>query len=567
LEKPAALIVDDDRFTRAVLHAALEATGCSPVYQAEDGVAAQQVLREHPEIELVLTDLMMPRLDGLGLLRWARTECPQPVWVVLSALDKLDSAVEAIKLGAYDFLPKGPRVEELDIVVHNALQHRRLVREQARLQAELAKSNEELRQKVLELEHKSELIRRDLQRAEIIQRTLLPAVPPQLDGYSVHAVYRPGRHVGGDLYDVVQLDDHHLALYVADATGHGVTAAMLSVLFKQRLALKDAIDDEPLSAGDVLTSANRALAEALLAPGLFLSVAYALVNLDTGAVTFASAGSPPVVHQRAAGETRLLRRTGPALGLAQRARFTEERFTLEPGDRLLLYTDGLLYGDAAAAEREPLEHLLRLHPDSALDLARAVLPGPALDQQDADDITVLVFSARSGNSSFDNGEQGRVRRSTPSLSPEQAVVFYGESDDQYYLGLGRRATWTHCDAFIEAAHSILAEHHRLIIDLSECDYLDSTFLGTMHELAGHEGVRLQNVRPAVRELFEELSLDDVIARIDVQGATPLHLYELDSTSPDRANQSRVLRAHETLSAVNAQNRDRFRSVLDALSGS
>jgi serine phosphatase RsbU (regulator of sigma subunit) len=448
----AALVVDDDRLTRALMHAALEGTGCRPVYEAEDGAAAQAILREHPDIALVLTDLMMPRLNGLDLLRWARVECRGPVWVMLSASDRMEAAVEAIKLGAFDFLPKGPRVEELDIVVRKALEHRRLVQERARLQRELQVSNEQLRLKVRQLEQKSALIRRDLQRAEVIQRALLPAIPPQMNGYSVHAVYRPGLYVGGDTYGVVQLDERHIGVYVADATGHGVTAAMLSVLFKQQLEQIDA-SGKPLAPSAVLTASNHSLMEAGLTPGLFLTVAYALIDLTTGAVTFAGAGSPPIVHQRAAGETRLLRRTGPALGLAQRARFTEEHFVLEPGDRLLLYTDGLLHGDGAAAEHATLEHLLQLHPDSALELARAVLPDVNPEQQDADDITVLVFAARAGQSSFDNGA-GEPRPIQTAVAPEQAVVVYGETEESCYLGLRARATWTHCDVFVEAAHAI-----------------------------------------------------------------------------------------------------------------
>jgi serine phosphatase RsbU (regulator of sigma subunit) len=559
----AALVVDDDRFSRAVLHAALEGTGCRPVYQAEDGIAAQAILRDHPEIALVLTDIVMPRLDGLGLLRWARTECRGPVWVALSASDRLDAAVEAIKLGAFDFLPKGPRVEELDIVVRNALEHRRLVLEHTRLQRELQVSNEQLKVKVRELEQKSALIRRDLQRAEVIQRALLPAVAPQMPGYSVHAVYRPGLYVGGDTYDVVQLDDRHIGLYVADATGHGVTSAMLSVLFKQQLELLDSAG-KPLAPAEVLTASNHALMEAGLAPGLFLTVAYALMDLTTGAVTFAGAGSPPIVHQRVAGETRLLRRTGPALGLAQRAKFTEERFVLERGDRLLLYTDGLLHGDGAAAERAPLEHLLQLHPDSALELARAVMPDANPEQQDADDITVLVFAASAGQSSLDNGG-GSQRPLQPTVPPEQAVVVYGETEEACYLGLRARATWTHCDVFVEAAHAILDEHLSLVIDLSECEYMDSTFLGTMHELVTREGVRLQNVRPAVRELFEELSLDSVLERIEEGGSTPPDLYVMQTAGGDSQSVfSRVLRAHETLAELSAENRARFQSVLETM---
>src|SRR5688572_22582117 len=139
-----ALIVDDDRVTRSVVREALIELGCTEVLEAGDGIEAQEILRVRPEIDLVIVDIIMPRLDGLGLVAWAREHCPGPVYVILSALDRFDKAVEAIRLGAFDFLAKPIRNEELEVSVRNALEHRALLLERARLQADLVKKVDEL---------------------------------------------------------------------------------------------------------------------------------------------------------------------------------------------------------------------------------------------------------------------------------------------------------------------------------------------------------------------------------------------------------------------------------------
>src|SRR5438874_721093 len=97
---PPALVVDDEPVTRMLVKRALEGLGCAPVFEAADGLAAQEVLRQHPDIALVLTDIMMPRMDGLELLRWGRQAVPDTMWIVLSSLETFDSAVAAIRLGA-----------------------------------------------------------------------------------------------------------------------------------------------------------------------------------------------------------------------------------------------------------------------------------------------------------------------------------------------------------------------------------------------------------------------------------------------------------------------------------
>lgn len=554
---PVALVVDDEPVTRLMVKRALEKLGCAPVLDAPDGIAAQKILRERPDVALVLTDIMMPRMDGLELLRWGREAVPDAMWIVLSGLETFDSAVTAIRLGAFDFLPKSPHSEEMAVAVRNALERRHLLAERERLHGELQR-------KVRQLEETSEVLRRDLERAEVIQRALLPRSPPPMEGYCIQAVYRPGQHVGGDLYDVVRLGERHLAFYLADATGHGVTSAMLSVLFKQRLVLVDPGTGIALPPAQVLAAVNRSICEAHAAPGLFLTAVFGLLDTGESSLTLASAGHPPVLHAREGRPTRLIRRTGPALGLAQDAQFGEERTQLLAGDRILLYTDGLL---PSGSERE-------------LDLLQQVLARPLASAQevmtdlhrqapadaDRDDVTILLIDAHAGASWFDNGAEAPASDAHAAPRAADEVVFYGETDHAAYVGLRGRATWMHCDAFHETALTVLDAGRRLVLDLSGCEYMDSTCLGTVHELVARGGVSLAGVTPAVRGLFEELSMQQVLDAIrdDLPAAPELHA--LGTASGHALPQERILRAHEALSALSERNREEFKDVVESLRG-
>lgn len=554
---PVALVVDDEPVTRLMVKRTLENLGCAPVLEATDGIAAQKVLREHPEVVLVLTDIVMPRMDGLELLRWGREALPDTMWIVLSGLETFDSAVTAIRLGAFDFLPKSPHSEEMGVAVRNALERRQLLAERERL-------HRELQRKVRQLEETSEVLRRDLERAEVIQRALLPRSPPPMEGYCIQAVYRPGQHVGGDLYDVVRIGERHLAFYLADATGHGVTSAMLSVLFKQRLVLADPATGLALPPAEVLTAVNHSICEAHAAPGLFLTAVFGLLDTSESSLTLASAGHPPVLLARDSQETRLIRRTGPALGLSQDAHFGQERLQLLAGDRILLYTDGLL---PSGSERE-LERLQQVFagPLVSAQEVMADLHREAPAGADRDDVTILLIDAHAGASWFDNGAEAPAAYAQGAPRPEGEVVFHGETDHAAYLALRGRATWMHCDAFHETALTVLDGGRALVLDLSGCEYMDSTCLGTVHELVARGGVSLMSVSPAVRGLFEELSMQRVLDAIreDLPAAPELHA--LGAGRDEAHAQGRILQAHEALSALSEHNRKEFKDVVEALRG-
>ncbi len=571
---PCVLVVDDDPVLRRVVSRGLEPLALGAVLEVEDGAQAQDVLRDR-SVDVVITDVLMPNMDGRELMGWAKEHCPEPVWIILSGLDTFDAAIDALRLGAFDFLAKPLEVQRLRVVVRNALAHGNLLREKERLYGELEISNVRLQEKVGQLEDlcrilgdQAEVIHRDLKRAEVIQRALLPDGPPALPGYSVTTLYRPGRNVGGDFYDARRLDDRHVAFVIADAAGHGVAAAMLSVLFKHWLRMLDEETGEPLAPRAVLEDLNPRLLTDVSAQGLFVTAAYALLDTHTGRLRFASAGHPPAVCTRANGETRALERSGPALGLYADARYQETVLDLEKGDRVFFYTDGLLDADSAATTPDSL----------APEIARRDLPNAEIlrllhtraeqreDAGDRDDITLMLLEAGEGRSHFD------VLEAAPAAPPRPveagSELSCGESSDSAFIRFAGRVTWVRSQVLHDAALGYLESGGVLTLEFSDCEYLDSTLLGTIHEIVsrGAGAVRLQGVRPSVRQLFEELSMRIVLEHIHAAAAPlPAELRPLSQTHEDtERRQNRVLRAHEVLASLSDDNREQFRDVVESL---
>jgi len=362
---------------------------------------------------------------------------------------------------------------------------------------------------------------------------------------------------------VVRLGERHLVFYLADATGHGVTSAMLSVLFKQSLVLADPATGLALPPAAVLAAVNRSLCQAHAAPGLFLTAVLGLLDTSDASLTLASAGHPPVLHAREGRETRLIRRTGPALGLAPDAQFRQERLQLAAGDRIFLYTDGLI-PSGTQQELERVERVLS-NPRSSAQQVMAQLHDGAAAGADRDDVTILLIDAHAGISWFDNGAEVPVAAASVAAPPD-GVVFYGETENAAYLALRCRATWVQCDAFHETARAVLEQGRALVVDLSGCEYLDSTFLGTVHELVARGNVVVTGVTPAVRALFEELSMDQVLAAIRDDVPPAPELFALGTASDAAAGRNRILHAHEALSGLSDRNRAEFRGVVESLRG-
>ncbi len=184
-------------------------------------------------------------------------------------------------------------------------------------------------------------LERELQMAREVQNNLIPRQTPALPGWDFAAAWRPAREVSGDFYDFVPLDGGRLGVVIADVTDKGMPAALF--MAHTRSVLRASITSRP-TAADALTAANR-LVTADSANGMFVTLCYAEIGSGSGQVTWVNAGhNPPVLyHARQRGFTELGRH-GLPLGIDGEARYSQGTESLEAGDFIVLYTDGLTEG-------------------------------------------------------------------------------------------------------------------------------------------------------------------------------------------------------------------------------
>jgi serine phosphatase RsbU (regulator of sigma subunit) len=186
-----------------------------------------------------------------------------------------------------------------------------------------------------------ERIEQELRIARLIQQTLLPKTLPELPGYDVAAYYQPAREVGGDFYDFLELEDGRLGLVVGDVTDKGVPAAL--VMATTRTMLRAAAQ-RLFSPGEVLRRANDALVTDI-PPNMFITCLYAILEPESGHLVYANAGHD-LPYRRKAGSSsesaEELRATGMPLGLMPGMDYEEKEITLEGGESILLYSDGLV---------------------------------------------------------------------------------------------------------------------------------------------------------------------------------------------------------------------------------
>jgi serine phosphatase RsbU (regulator of sigma subunit)/anti-anti-sigma regulatory factor len=502
---------------------------------------------------------------------------------VLTGYGTLDAAVKALQLGAFDFLEKPLRgLAALQNSVRNAVAHQQLRAERDRLHRELAERNTQLGEHVDVLERayrllreRADNVRADLHTAGIIQRALLPQVAPRLTGMQFHALYRPSQSIGGDLYDVVRLDARHSALLIADAAGHGLSAAMLAVLFRSQLSFLEPGSRRPLRPGELLRSANRALCQRIPESGLFLTAAYCLLDTQSRKATFASAGHPPLLLLRSGGECERIFHSGPALGLYAEAEFAELEVALEPGDRLLFHSDGvyaaLPEGDASASEK--IAAILSRGRERGVEALRHLLapsgaPGPRDGEPPEDDVTLLLLDVTPGASQLDNGDLSPLP--APASASTGCEILVGSDPHREIFSIQGRGAWEHSAQFHAECAAAIAAGRTVLIDMTLCQFLDSSFLGALHELSERAEeadveLRLQGVTFAVEDLFSELGMTGVMEHV-VPRMLPLptRMEPLASAVDARSRASFTLRVHEKLAGLSDRNRREFDPLVTLL---
>ena len=186
----------------------------------------------------------------------------------------------------------------------------------------------------------------ELHMAANVQRDFIPAILPEIPGLDLACVFRPVNYVSGDIYNIEQLDERTVGFFIADAVGHGVPAALLTMVLSHNLATTEvvatgtSISRRIVPPGRVLAALNDRLCGVRSTSGRFATAVYGTIDTITREVCLAGAGHPPPMVL-AAGQSRAIETMGPLLGVFPDATFPEVTFTLRPDETFLLYSDGL----------------------------------------------------------------------------------------------------------------------------------------------------------------------------------------------------------------------------------
>jgi serine phosphatase RsbU (regulator of sigma subunit)/ketosteroid isomerase-like protein len=187
-----------------------------------------------------------------------------------------------------------------------------------------------------------ERVEQELKVAKRIQQASLPKDVPTLEGWQITPYYQPAREVGGDFYDFHLLSEGRVGLVVGDATGKGVPAALvMSTTCGMLQAVSEASDSSSSSPGEVLKRVNEALT-VRIPPNMFVTCFYAILDPNSGSLTYANAGHDLPYLYRGRGEAEELRARGMPLGLMPGMGYEEKETTLHSGDAALFYSDGLV---------------------------------------------------------------------------------------------------------------------------------------------------------------------------------------------------------------------------------
>jgi sigma-B regulation protein RsbU (phosphoserine phosphatase) len=182
-----------------------------------------------------------------------------------------------------------------------------------------------------------------LRLAGLVQQDFLPGKLPNTDQLQWSTVFLPAEWVSGDIYDVVRVDEQHIGFYIADVVGHGLPAALLTIFLKQALVMRETVGNEYrlFSPAEAITNLNKRMAAQKLSGYQFATCCYCLLNIKTLQLTFARAGHPYAILIRPGEQPKQLEVRGSLLGIFEQAEYIDNTVQLQPGDKLLLYSDGI----------------------------------------------------------------------------------------------------------------------------------------------------------------------------------------------------------------------------------
>jgi phosphoserine phosphatase RsbU/P len=329
VDTPTILVVDDTPTNVDVVSSILEAEGFR-ILTAANGPTARSLSRSG-QPDLILLDVMMPGETGFETCARLKSDpitAEIPI-IFLSALDDVRSKVAGLKAGGVDYIAKPVHGEE--------------VLARVRVHLRIRETN-----RALILLHRARLEQlRDAQQAILVQ-------PDDCPGASFAVHYQPLEETGGDFYDVIPLGAGIFGYFVADISGHGVSAAFLTSAIK---ALLRQYAGPVFSPEDAMRGVDSVMGQ-MLGPEQYLTACYTRLNRQTRNLAVISAGHPPLILVSRDGKSQTVQLESDPLGMFGAATLHRRDLRVARGDRFFLYSDGLIESSAGAGRREGLEQLV-----------------------------------------------------------------------------------------------------------------------------------------------------------------------------------------------------------------
>ena len=349
---------------------------------AHNGLEALTMMLKHPDIEIILSDINMPEMDGLTLLaRINEMRNPALRVIMVSAYGDMGNIRQAMNNGAFDFATKPIDLDDLSLTIEKAVKQIEYIRQTQREHTQL------------------ESLKGDLAVAGEIQQAILPRVFPPFPENSTQmdlaALMTPAKDVGGDFYDFFRIDPEHIGLVMADVSGKGIPAAIFMAVSR---TLIRAIGTEGVTPSECLTKANDLLCMES-ANNMFVTVFYAIYNIATGHLHYCNGGHNAPCLTHADGRVEMLKvEPNLIVGAIGGMTFKDGEMTIGKGDTLVLYTDGVTEAVNTAlkeyGEERMTDALGQLKGKSCRETIDGLLDSVrnyAGEAEQSDDITIMAL--------------------------------------------------------------------------------------------------------------------------------------------------------------------------------
>ncbi len=366
-------------FRRKIRHGEYE------FFFAHNGLEALQELLKHPDIDIILSDINMPEMDGLTLLsKINEMRNPAQKCIMVSAYGDMDNIRTAMNNGAFDFATKPIDLDDLQKTIDNAVAQIEYVRSTMKEHAQL------------------EDIRNDLSAARAIQHAILPRSYDMdvqgIEKIDIAASMVTAKEVGGDFYDFFAIDENHFGFTLADVSGKGVPASLFMAV--SRTMIK-AYGTRGTDSAECLTKVNDLLSEESL-DSMFVTTFYGVFDTRTGDINYTNAGHNPPYILKADGTVEMLpKERNIALGAIGGIPYKGNTLHLNPGDALIMYTDGVTEAENSSHDQlgEPrYEAMLAtqkgLTSQDIVEATNALVKEFANGAEQSDDVTQLVIRVK-----------------------------------------------------------------------------------------------------------------------------------------------------------------------------